>query len=78
MGVTPGVVWPRFQGRSARPFPWKPGIAGRFLSKSCAVPNVYQSILVSFVLDLGTQNKKQVKVSKHLYNTANAFIWQDD
>jgi hypothetical protein len=30
---------------------------GRLLSKSRAVPTVYQSVLVSFVLDLGTQGE---------------------
>jgi hypothetical protein len=28
----------------------------RLLSKSCAVPNVYQSVLVSFDVNSGTQN----------------------
>jgi hypothetical protein len=62
MGVTPGVVEPTFQSRSARRFPWKPGIAGRFFSKSCAVPNVYQSALVRFAFDLGTE--KPLKLIK--------------
>jgi hypothetical protein len=34
----------------------------RLLSKSCAVPNVYQSVLVSFATELGTQ--KPLKLIK--------------
>jgi hypothetical protein len=55
MGVTPGVVEPTFQSRFARPFPWKPGIADRLRSNPRAVPNVYQTGLVSFRFNLGTQ-----------------------
>jgi hypothetical protein len=53
--VTPGVVKPTFQSRSARPFRWKPGIADRLRSNPRAVPNVYQTGLVSFGFNLGTQ-----------------------
>jgi hypothetical protein len=42
---------------------WKPGSLVAVSSNSCAVPNVYQRVLVSFVLDLGTPDGRKITVN---------------
>jgi hypothetical protein len=63
-GGDPGGCWNHFSE------PMRLAIAmearhsrGCFFSNSCAVPNVYQSVLVSFGLDLGTPDGRKITVN---------------
>jgi len=64
--TAPTVCDSRFRAVPRGHFDGNSGLQGHLLTKPRAVPNVYQSVLVSFGLGLGTENKKHVEVSKHL------------
>jgi hypothetical protein len=57
MGVTPGVADSLFGPDLRLVLGLIVVLSGHPVSNSCAVPNVYQRDLVSFVFDLGTQGE---------------------